>query len=108
MGGERFSRASRHRTADAKLRILDQERLAVWVLAGLKRGEVVVQEFQKLGVFRQFVHGPPVFVEGSSSAACNLLIARIQSICTAGRERSMRWATSLNGRRSRLRRTTTS
>ena len=44
----------------------------------------------------------------SSIASCNLRIARIQSICTAGRERPMRSATSSKGNRWRLRRTMTS
>jgi len=43
--------------------------------------------------------------QGPSSprASCSFLTARIQSICTAGRERPIRSATSLNESRSRLR-----
>ena len=44
----------------------------------------------------------------SSMTVCSFLIARIQSICTAGRERSMRSATSLKGSRWRFRSTITS
>lgn len=39
----------------------------------------------------------------SASDSCNRFTARAKSICTAGRERSMRWATSAKGRSSNTR-----
>ena len=62
------------------------------------------------GAASPFITHPSSFIISPSSpiASCNFLIARIQSICTAGRERPMRSATSLNGSRCRFRSTMTS
>ncbi len=80
-----------------QLRVFAEHRRAVRPLARLKLRQVVVEKFGKLGI-----------VGNHSIASCSFLIARIQSICTAGRVRSMRSATSLNDSRCRFRSTMTS
>ena len=119
---------SRQSKAEASSGCSAYDGLAVGPLPGLELGQVAVQEFQLVGI-EVICHGerlklaaqvPPLrdlltfspvlpsylrtFSPSSPIASCNFRIARIQSICTAGRERPMRSATSLNGSRSKLRR----
>ena len=79
-----------------------QQYLPIGLLARLKKGEIGIQCVQGLDIGGIIAHGSDA-CSSSSMLSCNLRIARIQSICTAGRERFMRSATSLNGSRWRLR-----
>ena len=86
-------------SARRQLRMFAEQCLAIRPLARLKLRQVVVEQFEQYGVFGRFIFHSFIPDPSSPIASCSFLIARIQSICTAGRERSMRSATSLNGSR---------